>query len=97
MERPIFKSLGSKVEELDTPALLVDLDVFESNVKSVHSFFQNQDAKIRPFVGVHRCPALANIQMQYSGHNGGVAVGTDAAVGGDMLWATDRQTWIANR
>ena len=86
MERPIFKPLGSKVEELDTPALLVDLDVFESNVKSVHSFFQNQDAKIRPFVGVHRCPALANIQMQHSGHNGGVAVGT----------VSQAETFIAN-
>ena len=86
MERPIFKSLGSKVEELDTPALLVDLDVFESNVKSVHSYFQNQEAKIRPFVGVHRCPALANIQMQYSGHNGGVAVGT----------VSQAETFIAN-
>ena len=88
MERPIFKTIGSKVEDIDTPALLVDLDTFESNVKSVHSYFQNRNAKIRPFVGTHRCPALANIQMQFSGHNGGVAVGTvsqaDAFVSGGI-------------
>ena len=76
MERPIFKAVGTKLNEIDTPALVVDLDAFESNVKIVHSYFINKKAKIRPFVGVHRCPALAHIQLKFAGHNGGVAVGT---------------------
>ena len=46
MERPIFKAVGTKLNEIDTPALVVDLDAFESNVKIVHSYFINKKAKI---------------------------------------------------
>ena len=42
MERPIFKAVGTKLNEIDTPALVVDLDAFESNVKIVHSYFINK-------------------------------------------------------
>jgi D-serine deaminase-like pyridoxal phosphate-dependent protein len=76
MERPIFKPIGTPVEELDTPALVVDLDRFAANVETVHGFFAGRPSSIRPFVGTHRCPALAQIQMSVDGHAGGVAVGT---------------------
>ena len=76
MERPIFKPIGTPVEELDTPALILDLDRFQANVETVHSFFADRPAKIRPFVGTHRCPALAHLQLAVGGHAGGVAVGT---------------------
>ena len=37
MERPILKPVGTPVEELDTPALVVDMDVLESNIERVQS------------------------------------------------------------
>ncbi len=76
MERPIFKPIGTPVEELDTPTLVVDLARFQANVETVHTFFASRPAAIRPFVGTHRCPALAQIQMSVDGHAAGVAVGT---------------------
>lgn len=76
MERPIFKPIGTPVEELDTPALVVDLDRFQANVETVHSFFAARASSLRPFVGTHRCPALAHMQLSVAGHAGGVAVGT---------------------
>ena len=76
MERPIFKPIGTPVEDLDTPALVVDLDLFRANVKRVHSYFVGRGSKIRPFVGIHRCPALAHLQLAEEGHTGGLAVGT---------------------
>ena len=76
MERPILKPIGTPVEQLDTPALVVDLDRFRANVEAVHSFFADRRAKVRPFVGTHRCPALAHLQLAVDGHAGGVAVGT---------------------
>jgi 3-hydroxy-D-aspartate aldolase len=76
MERPIFKPIGTPVEELDTPTFVIDLDRFQANVEAVHGYFASQPAAIRPFVGTHRCPALAQIQMSVDGHAGGVAVGT---------------------
>ncbi len=76
MERPIIKPIGTPVEELDTPALVVDLDRFRGNVRRAHSHFAGLRSALRPFVGVHRCPALAHIQLAEEGHAGGVAVGT---------------------
>ena len=76
MERPIFKPLGTPVEQLDTPALVVDLDALDNNIKTVHSFFLNTEAKLRPDVGSHRCPAIAHKQVGAGGTVGGVSVAT---------------------
>ncbi len=76
MERPIFKSLGTPAEELDTPALVVELDALEHNLSTVHTFFQQATAKLRPMVSTHCCPALAHKQLAAGGTVGGVAVMT---------------------
>ncbi len=74
MERPIIKPIGTPVEELDTPALVVDMDVLEENIRRVHSSFEGSGAKIRPYVETHRCPAIAHKQLAVAGTNGGVSV-----------------------
>ncbi len=60
MERPIFQPAGTPVKELDTPALLLDLDVASSNIQRLHQFFEDTSAKVRPHVGCHQCPRLAH-------------------------------------
>ena len=59
MERPIFKPVGTPVEQLDTPALVVDVAILERNIDTLHSFFRQHNAKIRPYVESHRCPAIS--------------------------------------
>ncbi len=76
MERPIFKAPGAPVEELDTPALVIDLDALDHNIETVHSFFREQDAGLRPHVEAHRCPAIASLQMESEGTVGGISVNT---------------------
>jgi D-serine deaminase-like pyridoxal phosphate-dependent protein len=76
MERPIFKPLGTPVEELDTPALVVDSDLLAQNLNTVHAFFQRSDVKLRPLVSAHCCPALAHQQLAAGGTVGGIAVAT---------------------
>lgn len=76
MERPIYKPIGTPVEELDTPALVVDLDALEQNIEVLHSFFRQHEAKVRPHVGVHRCPAIAHKQLAAGGTVGGISVTT---------------------
>lgn len=76
MERPIFKAPGTPVEELDTPAFVIDLDVLDRNIETVHSFFRKQDAGLRPHVEAHRCPAIAGMQLASEGTVGGVSVNT---------------------
>ena len=74
MERPIFKPVGTPVEQLDTPALVVDLAIQEQNVETLHSFFRQRDAKVRPHVESHRCPAIAHKQLAAGGTVGGISV-----------------------
>ena len=74
MERPILKPVGTPVEELDTPALVVDMDVLEANIRHVHSSFRDSSARLRPYVETHRCPAIAHRQIAAGGTVGGIAV-----------------------
>ena len=72
MERPIFQPVGTPVEELDTPALVVDIDVLEQNIDTVHGLFRGLksdgvtravDALVRPHVSCHGCPQIAQLQV----------------------------------
>ena len=76
MERPIFQPLGSPALDLDTPALVVDLDVMGRNIETVHSIFQQSNARIRPHVSCHGCPNIARVQLAAAGTVGGIAVAT---------------------
>lgn len=76
MERPIFKPVGTPVEELDTPTLVVDATVLERNIETMASFFESSQAKLRPHVESHLCPAVAHKQLAAGGTVGGIAVTT---------------------
>ena len=76
MERPIFKPIGASVEELDTPALVVDLATLEGNIETMHSFFKGSAAKLRPHIESHRSPAIAHMQLEAGGTVGGICVTT---------------------
>ena len=81
MERPIFQPVGSPAEELDTPALVVDLGVMEQNIAVLHDAFAGSSAglgtrrvSVRPHVSCHGCPEIAQYQLTAAGSSGGVAV-----------------------
>lgn len=76
MERPVFKPVGTPVEELDTPALVVDLAKLEHNISTVHSIFKDSEAKLRPHIESHRCPAIAHKQLAAGGTVNGITVTT---------------------
>lgn len=76
MERPIFKPIGTPVEQLDTPALVVDLEALEHNIETLHSFFRQRESKVRPHVESHRCPTIAHMQLAVDGTVGGISVTT---------------------
>jgi len=54
---------GVKIEELDTPALLLDLDILENNIKKMADFFRNKPAKMRPHIKTHKTPIIAHKQI----------------------------------
>ena len=75
MERPIFQPVGAPVEELDTPALVVDLGVMEQNIAVLHDAFGGAgQVRVRPHVSCHGCPEIARLQLDAASNSGGVAV-----------------------
>ena len=76
MERPIFKPIGTPVEQLDTPSFLVDMGALENNIETLHDFFRQRMAKVRPHIEAHRCPAIAHKQLAAGGTVGGICVTT---------------------
>lgn len=76
MQRSIFKPVGAPVEELDTPALVIDLEALDRNIEAMHSPFRDGPVKLLPGVESHRCPAIAHMQLAAGGTVGGVGAST---------------------
>ncbi len=55
--------VGLRVEDLDTPALLVDLEALERNIRRMADFFASVPANLRPHVKTHKTPAIAHKQI----------------------------------
>jgi D-serine deaminase-like pyridoxal phosphate-dependent protein len=57
--------IGKSIEELDTPALLIDLDIMEKNIKTMADFYASKKgAALRPHQKGHRLPLVAKTQME---------------------------------
>lgn len=56
-------NVGCVKEEIDTPALLVDLPAMEANLRRMANFFQDKKAKLRPHAKTHKCPIIAHKQL----------------------------------
>jgi D-serine deaminase-like pyridoxal phosphate-dependent protein len=58
---PDFQPLT--VDQIETPALLVDLDMLEDNIRIMSEFFEDKTAKLRPHFKTCKCPNIAHMQM----------------------------------
>jgi D-serine deaminase-like pyridoxal phosphate-dependent protein len=61
---PIHLSEPVSLWDLPTPALVVDLDAMEGNLRKMASFYQDKKAGIRPHTKTHKCPVIAKKQME---------------------------------
>ena len=55
---------GLSYLELDTPALLLDLDAFEANIRLMAQFFADRPTSLRPHAKTHKCPEIACRQIK---------------------------------
>jgi D-serine deaminase-like pyridoxal phosphate-dependent protein len=55
--------IGKSKWDLDSPALCVDLDKMEKNIKAVHTALKGTGVGVRPHVKTHKCPAIAKMQI----------------------------------
>ena len=54
---------GMREDEIDTPALLIDLDAFEYNLDTMAAFVAGSGAKLRAHAKTHKSPVIARLQM----------------------------------
>lgn len=64
-----FTTITLKFTEYDTPALLLDMDIAERNIRRMGEFFHGKNVRHRPHVKVHKSPFLAHKQIA-AGANG---------------------------
>lgn len=62
---PAFASdeIGLSKWELETPSLCLELEVMERNLKNVHERLAGSGIGVRPHIKTHKCPALAQMQL----------------------------------
>jgi D-serine deaminase-like pyridoxal phosphate-dependent protein len=66
---------GTERDALDTPALLIDLEAMERNMRKMSSFFEGladggSPVRLRPHTKTHKCPVLAHKQLEAGGTRG---------------------------
>ena len=86
--------IGMHKTELDTPALLIDLDKMESNIQTMADYFKTVNAVLRPHVKTHKTPLLAHKQIAAG------AIGVTCAKLGEaeaVIHAGIRDVLIANQ
>ena len=55
---------GMRLDEVDTPALVVDLDALEANLDHMAAVAAQAGVKLRPHAKTHKSPVIANLQMR---------------------------------
>ena len=79
------------VSELDTPAVTVDLDIVEANIRRAQDLLASHGVANRPHIKTHKIPALAKLQMEAGAVGitcqklGEVEVFADAGAADDIL------------
>ena len=53
-----------RVADLDTPAILIDLDVMERNLAKLSGYSREHGFRVRPHTKTHKIPALARKQIE---------------------------------
>jgi len=59
-----FPLPGIPVDELDTPALVVDLDVAEANIRRMQEVVRRNGSAVRPHVKTHKSPFWSEKQIE---------------------------------
>jgi D-serine deaminase-like pyridoxal phosphate-dependent protein len=56
--------IGMTLDEVDTPALMIDLDAFERNLRRLADKVRGSGVRLRPHAKTHKCPVIALKQIE---------------------------------
>lgn len=55
--------IGQRLAEVDTPALVLELDAFEKNLRTLADAVRGRSVRVRTHAKTHKCPEVAKRQM----------------------------------
>ncbi|HEY9715485.1 MAG TPA: alanine racemase, partial [Chroococcales cyanobacterium] len=55
---------GDSIETLDTPSMVIDLDIVESNIARLVERFRDSKVALRPHLKTAKCPELARKMLE---------------------------------
>ena len=64
--------IGTRIEELDTPVLLIDMSALEHNIGVIAGHYEGRSIRLRPHGKNHKCPRILAMQIAAGGTVGGV-------------------------
>ena len=70
----------TQLNQLDTPALVIDVDAMERNLERAASYAGEHDLRLRPHTKTHKIPALGRLQLQLGAAGLSVAKTTEGEV-----------------
>jgi D-serine deaminase-like pyridoxal phosphate-dependent protein len=85
--------VGLPVNEIPTPALVVDLDILAKNIENMADYMSKVNTQLRPHAKTHKTPTIAHMQMRAG------AVGLCCATVGEaevMVYSGIPEVMIAN-
>ena len=62
--------IGMEFKDIQTPALIIDYDIFKLNISKMKNFVNNNKIKLRPHAKMHKSVDVANYQINYGGAHG---------------------------
>ena len=63
MVAPSPAEIGMPAQDVDTPALVLDLDILDRNLKRMAESAERAGVRLRPHAKAHKCPMIARRQM----------------------------------
>src|SRR5262245_30852605 len=51
------------ISELETPSIIVDLDLLEANIRRLQNYLSQHGIANRPHIKTHKIPAIAQLQI----------------------------------
>ena len=63
-------SIGMEIKDIQTPSLIIDFKVFQSNILKMKNFIIENNVKLRPHAKMHKSINVANFQIKHGGAHG---------------------------
>lgn len=57
--------IGMKMEQLDTPCLIIDLDIMERNIITMQNLANASGVKLRPHIKTHKMADVVQLQLEH--------------------------------